>query len=520
MMPSSVKQQTPSSSGGVVTTTVTTTTTAPSAKFTQAELGARSLARSIDRKMNEMNQQKTGSNDVLNRVLARETKNVSEDVSFGSTSVIAEIPERIIRIVESNGIPAQEIIRMIHMPGATVFSVSHNVGGVKKYSTFRVDEIIDEPEPEPEVEIQEDSISDSNDRETFSDDADLPEVPLMQGEPVLGTNTLGTVGVAQKNEPEVINETIAPVAVLPEKELPTEVITPAIVESVKQETVDPIIDIRANLDKSRMATARELVPYYSSRYKERPTGTFNQLFGNNQSINDSLFKTINDYENAKKIYFREIAKSNLKLTEVISLVREEQLKVSDVLSHEKHGLFSKIASKFHITIPSVIETRNRIIGSTITIPKNPLSERLGIHQIIINEPIWKKLFSTTNKDNRSVLNPSTEIIPQKMSTASEQIPETTIIEKKNNTAKLYHLVYPFILKAFNIAQKNNITTESVHTENISEVVNTVTESTTVQPVVPIETDDSSSNKPDPVVVINPPSFSSNGKQHPEHLFNR
>lgn len=537
-MPSAQKQQTTVSRNGATTTTTVTTTSgaAPSANFTQAELGSRSLARSIDKKMNEMNQKKSTEGDsVLDRVLARDAQDIAEDKTFGSTDSIANIPARVMKIIASHDILETEIIRMIHMPGANYFSVSHLVNGEKKYDTFLLDEIIEDPESKEEIEVIE----------------DLPEIISPVTGKVIGatgTNTLGTIG----SEPEVVkSEITAPVKVdvpvseptspsvsvrVPITEIPPEPAQPVVqveptikIAEFAQPEIKEEPPLKILLDKARMASAKEFSPYYSNHYKERQTGTFNQLFGNNQSINDSLFKTITDYRQARINYFKDFSKTHPTLSSSIDTVRQEQIKLADVLSHKKHGIFAKAAHLFNISIPTVIETRNRIIGTAAVSTLPSISEKLGIHGFADTEPIWKKMFAIKKPEQKRpapVVLPIVEVLPITPEATPVEIKHEVVSkpEKKIDYKRKYTFLHDSLSKAWNINQPKVVTTpqlvettpviiqpEQVIIQPASEPVPIV--QPTVEPVIEI-----------PVVAEQVPvtpaplSFSPDGKQHPEHLF--
>ncbi len=542
MMPSAQKQQVKTSGGATVTTTVTTTTAAaaPSANFTQAELGSRSLARSIDKKMNEMNQQKSASNNgVLDRVLAREAKTVSEDTTFGSTAVTTDIPWRIMQIINKHGIQATDIIRMIHLPGATYFSVSHMVDGAKKYTTFSVDEVVDVPEEEVEESELEEVEEVAEPESVVEETPDYPPTAI----PNFGnTNTLGTIGVAPAPATTPVSETVPPnpVATIPEV-LPTEpkiIIAPIeIVEPVK-EIVSPV---RAAFDNARLASAKEFSAYYSNHYKERQTGTFNQLFGNNQEVHDTLFKTINEYQLAKKDYLKEFSQSHPSIKLSIEEIRNEQLRLADMLSHQKHGTFAKVAHTFKLTIPTVIETRNRIIGTAGKSTLAPIAERLGIHGLTDNEPIWKKLFTNSNSEKNIPIIKVSPVSSSLVTTTNPSIVESQtevapVVLKKVNRKKLYDSLHGMISKAWNINQPKFVNAAPV-AEPVSIVVQPVIQPEP-QPVASVPVIEPAMQfVPEPVIetipVAEPPaaveqlvvtvpaplSFSPDNKQHPEHLFN-
>ncbi len=519
MMPSAQKQQVKTSGGTTVTTTVTTTTAvaAPSANFTQAELGSRSLARSIDRKMSEMNQKKSAANDgTLDRVLAREAKNISEDKSFGSTSITTDIPWRIMQIINKHGIQATDIVRMIHLPGATYFSVSHMVDGAKKYTTFSVDEIVDEVEDEVREEVSEEVIEPEI---VVEEVPDYPPTSL----PIVATNTLGTIGVPQVR---IIDPTVS--------EIPTKDSLQPISQNIQPEIIEPKIIIapienpeppkevisptRVSLDEARKSCVKEFPAFYSSNYKERQTGTFNQLFGNNKDVHDTLFKTMNSYEAAKKNYFKEFSNARPSLRLSINEIRTEQLRLADVLSHQKHGVFAKAAHTFTLEIPTVIETRNRIIGTAGKSTLAPIAERLGIHGLTKNEPTWKKLFTDdSSKKSQPIISVAPVVALEPIPTTINIEPETLpSIEKKVNRKKIYDSLHVMILKAWNINQpkQNKVPAPELIVpapESVIEPAAQVIQESVSKPVTEGEVL--------PLVMPTPLSFSPDNKQHPEHLFN-
>ncbi|HQV64932.1 MAG TPA: hypothetical protein PKZ56_01750 [Candidatus Paceibacterota bacterium] len=525
MMPSSYKnQQQPApsvSSNGTVTTTVTTTTAAaPSAKFTQAELGSRSLARSIDRKMQEMSKQQSEvGNNVLDQVLAREKKDIAEDRSFGSTSNVADIPDQIMRIILAHDIFQDQIIRMIHIPGANYFSVSHIVDGVKKYTTFSTDEVIDDPEQE--VEISELEQEEEVTPEVIPDE--VPDYPATSLPLTSTTNTLGTIGAPQVR---IIDPTVS--------EIPTKDSLQPISQNIQPEIIEPKIIIapienpeppkevisptRVSLDEARKSCVKEFPAFYSSNYKERQTGTFNQLFGNNKDVHDTLFKTMNSYEAAKKNYFKEFSNARPSLRLSINEVRTEQLRLADVLSHQKHGVFAKAAHTFTLEIPTVIETRNRIIGTAGKSTLAPITERLGIHGLTKNEPTWKKLFTDdSSKKSQPIISVAPvvalEPIPTTINIESKNLPS---IEKKANRKKIYDSLHVMILKAWNINQpkQNKVPAPELIVpapESVIEPAAQVIQESVSKPVTEGEVL--------PLVMPTPLSFSPDNKQHPEHLFN-
>ena len=523
-MPSAQKQQTTvSRSGATTTTTVTTTSgTAPSASFTQAELGSRSLARSMDRKMQEMNQQKSAAGDsMLDRVLAREKKDISEDKTFGSTANTSDIPERVMRIIRSHEIFDDQIIRMIHIPGANYFSVAHNGEQGKEYSTFSLDEVVEEPEPEYE------DISES--------DILIPETPI-----VAGINTLGTIGTTI---PVVADESIpttSTITSLAESNIATTPVTvrvpitevaemPTFVES-EITSPEPKIVIapfeapaeikkeELSLDQLRLAMARDLDTYYSSHYKDHITGTFNQLFGANPGVSGSLFKTISEYNNAKELSFKEFSKTHPSIDNTIDLIRKESLAVAALLNHKKSLLFAKVAQKFGITTSSVIETRNRIIGTAVGSSAPSISEKLGIHTLMNKEPAWKQLIAITLTS--PLLQSSANNAPIVINNNAQEI-TPQILEKKINRAQLYSSLHTIFSKGWNLNQE----IVSAVTDPLSAAVEIIAPVESLPEVLPLETvvpTDSeqivTSVQLVPVQPMTPISFSPEGKQHPEHLF--
>lgn len=528
-MPSAQKQQTTVSRSGATTTTTVTTTSgaAPSASFTQAELGSRSLARSMDRKMQEMNQQKSAAGDsMLDRVLAREKKDISEDKTFGSTTNTSDIPERVLRIIRSHEIFDDQIIRMIHIPGANYFSVAHNGEQGKEYSTFSLDEVVEEPESEQEFE----DISES--------DTLIPETPI-----VAGINTLGTIGTTI---PVVADEPIpatSTVTSLGESNVATTPVTvrvpitevaemPTFIESEITSPEPKIViapfeaptEIKKedlSFDQLRLAMARDLDTYYSSHYKDHITGTFNQLFGANPEVSGSLFKTISEYNNAKELSFKEFSKTHPSIDNAIDLIRKESLAVAALLNHKKSLLFAKVAQRFGITTSSVIETRNRIIGTAVGSSTPSISEKLGIHTLMNKEPTWKQLvaITLTSPMFQSSAN-NTPIAPIIVNNNTQEIAPQNL-EKKINRARLYSSLHMIFSKGWNLNQE----IVSKATDPVPTAVEVIAPVESLPEVLPLETfvpTDSeqvtTSVQSVPVQPMTPISFSPEGKQHPEHLF--
>lgn len=517
MMPSAQKKQTTVSQGGAVTTT-TVTTTAPvaPARFTQAELGSQSLARSIDRKMNEMNQEKTKTaSRELDQVLARTTREVSQDRSFGSSDNVNEFPELVLRILEKHAIDLASVTRMIHIPGAHYFSIAQTIGEEKKYTSFSLEERISEPVeelPVDDIESQPEELVDSVQEET------VPEIVPQEVSDLNVTNTLGTIfpsmtdSDTQKLEVDTVvpSETISPTI--------TETQTINDVPSSPVESVPTtlpaveVINTRDILEKARSASAREFEAYYGNTYRDRPSGTFNQLFGNNQSIQESRFKTITDYEIAKRNFFAEIAQSKPLLKNALETVRQEQVTLSDLLSHKKHNTFTRLAFMFHIPVSNTLETRNRIIGITTTTTLPKISERLGIHELLVHDPDWKKLFTSSivQQPVRAKKEFTVQIPLTQSDTFSAQAIEK--VEKKYNKKKLFNALHTLLAKEWNINQPKTVS-ESIQTEQLTplEVGNSLPLQVGTVPVEAIHTE--------PIVFQpNPVSVSLHTKQDPEHLF--
>lgn len=516
MMPSAQKKQTTvSQNGSVTTTTVTTTAPVATPRFTQAELGSQGLARSIDRKMNEMNQEKSKIvSRELDQVLARTVREVSQDRSFGSSDNVNEFPELVLRILEKHDIDLGSVTRMIHIPGANYFSIVQPVGEEKKYTSFSLEEKISEPaeelpvddiEPQPEEvvgSVQEDLVSEIVPQETPS---------------VSTTNTLGTIlpvvteSATQTPETDTIvpPEIISPVAT---EIQPVNDLVDSSAEAVPAALpVVETINSRDVLEKARSASAREFEDYYGNKYRDRPSGTFNQLFGNNQSIQESRFKTITDYQTAKKNFFAEIAQSNPSLKTVLETVRQEQVILSELLSYKKHNAFVKLAFMFHIPVSNTLETRNRIIGTTTIAATPTISDRLGIRTLLVHDPDWKKIF--TNTDVQLPVRTKKEFVIQipKNEQDSSLSQSVQKVEKKFNKKKIFNALHTILAKEWNINQPKTVS----KSEQIEPVlIETVNNSPTQAGITSIETVHT-----EPIVFQPAPvSDSLNTKQAPEHLF--
>ncbi len=371
------------------------------AKFTQAELGQRSLARGIDRKIEEMNQNKSASMQIpLAQVMGHQVIDIPDDRSFASTHAREHIPQHVMDILHAHDIEFEEEKgdRIQHISGANFFSIikkNPSAGGEEKeIHTFSLDEVIhdsadEEPEREPTPVVDEVSLE--------------PEInsPLTMG-------TLGTVEtpITSPNPPTppVVEPPQPQLEVTPEPE-------PVVPEKVTIET-NPEDVLQKSLNQVRAVSGREREPYYANQYRDRVTGTFTELFGNNQNINQSLFKTIRDYESMKANYLHELGMQKKSLTDLIHWERGEYGELAKLLSQKKYTLFTKLTQLFHITTPTTLETRNRIITTApITNSAPRMSEKLGIHGMVENTPIWKKMLGGNPESNHPAIQMSENPVP-------------------------------------------------------------------------------------------------------------
>lgn len=413
MMPSAQKQQNNSNSSTLSDTGGYNP--AANGKFSQAELAQRSLARGIDKKVDEMNQEKSKiAQPAMYQTPNHEVVDIPDDRSFSTIHAIENIPGHVMEILRAHNVEFSDGDKIQHIPGASFFSIIKQTGE-EKIHTFSLNEVIhneaeeiatEEPENIPEIEPVP--------LETIATPSNLPGTlgtvvnPVLSGEPKLKPVV---------DEPESIPEP-APVPVISES---------ASEDATKVSPEASIDRFKKSLDQARMMSGREREPYYTNRYRDKITGSFAELFGNNQSINQSLFKTIHDYESAKMKYLQELETQKKPLTEIIGWERGEYHEFAKLLSQKKYTLFTKLAQFFHITVPTALETRNRVITTTSIATSTPkLSERLGIHVLVPKESVWQKLLQGVpeNKPLVSRIQRNPEALPAETlspTVVSEQI---------------------------------------------------------------------------------------------------
>lgn len=534
MMPSAQKQQTTVSQNGAVTTTTTVTTAAPTTTtFTQQELGTRSMARQVERQIDRMNQEKSQApHEFRGSIVDRDISSEAEDFAFSSTTDIDKVPERVRSILEDNDVDFNAIMRIIHIPGARYFSISESTKDGKKYSTYSLDDykppVVEVEEEEPETPVEDPDDNPENWNEQFFD------IPVEAVEKEFETraknlNALGTIGVLSTpstSEPAAQQPGATAVPVEP-------VVAPTPVETVKLriqelETPKPETPLELaekKLTVARLASARENDAYYANKYSSSTLGTLNDLFGNNQQIHSELFKTIAEYATAKQEALKEIKLEKWKLGQIVDWLKNEQIEKARLFSHQKYGVFIKIASLFHLKVPSVVETRTGSFAMTTAAKSQSVTERLGIQHIdkTPHEFMWQYLFSSTPQQSAAVLDskpiaPVTlPVEPTKEVIATEIVPQK-IIER----SAVFHKLYPIVKDAFGIGKQKVAPTvvmppltEIVQSEPI--VMKPVEqEPVIIQPAqTPIEIVPS---KVQPISISPVTQVSQSQKQHPENLF--
>lgn len=584
-MPSAQKQQQQTVVKNGTTTTTTTVITNQSAfdntKFTQAELGARSFARTVEKNIAEMNKKKSGVASLpLPEPILRGVATIPDDLSFGSTSELNQLPQRVIDILSFHGISFAEGDRIIHIPGAKYFSISKMEGDIKTYRTFSLDEDITPHKSEPEieteveVEIQEESDSATSEnlepvRETDESVTVIESNPVSQESiPAVSINTLGTIHVSPntKNElpinPPPVSESLESQPVLAES-FPEKLSTASVDEPVEdlnvsqsinqtEKKIAPETDLEKKLDLARTASNRERDAYYANRYVSSITGTISELFGNSLSIHSELFKTIQDYDTARRSVLLEMGTQKKSFHEVVSWVKQEQFKIAHLFSHNKNQSFIKLAQVFGLSVPSVIETRTGAGPVAVHTTISTVGKRLGFTLPTNTTPSWSYLFTTdrpvkldltkkiqpvTHNVTPVIVSPLPEPLPVKepevitMKPLQELVFEDSLPEKKVSKKELYTKLYNVLTESWGIKKdvpqkidpveqivredvsslQQDHSTEGIFSDKIIEDI--VPQKPIDQPMPTISFE--------PVLVETSPAvaqMSSPMKQHPEALF--
>ena len=562
MMPSAAKQQqqTVVKNGTTTTTTtvITNQSTLDNTKFTQAELGTRSFARTVEKNIAEMNKKKGEvSTSTLSEIKPHEVSHIPDDLTFGSTTDASQLPQTVIDILAFHGITFSEGDRVIHIPGAKYFSISKMEGEVKTYRTFSLDEDIVPPEPEPTAEsiIEESAeiVVPETEVSVASDSAQPLNTDTLQNNttvsqntvPVISqntqTNTLGTIGVSQSvgsviSEPTVPENFMSqfasggPTSDHSEPATQTVVTPTKEISTVSQEIVSEtagLSPLQIKLEQTRRASNRERDAYFANRYINSITGTITELFGSNTLIQSELFKTIQDYDTARRAILVEMGTTKKTFHEVVSWVKQEQIEIAHLFSHQKNQLFTKLAKVFHLSVPSIIETRTGAAPMVSQTSVSVMSQKLGLVPHVETGPAWSYLFSverpvkldftktvlaTTTVNTDSLSNTSVSNIPT---------PQASIVtveqSKKVDRAKLYNKIHDAAVSVWLINKEIKPITESISEEVIKEPV-------VSEQIAPEEKPKSVSRpmaaisfqpEPDdePTVDMNSPM-----KQHPEELF--
>ena len=570
-MPSAAKQQQQTVSKNGTTTTTTTVTTNQSnfdnAKFTQAELGTRSFARTVEKNIAEMNKKKGEASSIpVSESTPHEVSHIPDDLTFGSTSDASQLPQTVIDILAFHGIMFAEGDRIIHIPGAKYFSISKMEGDLKTYRTFSLDEDItpSEPEPEPTAESIIEDVSETEIPVAVASESPQPaqgdtlsisptvsqNIPSTAPQSV-PTNTLGTINVSQPIETSISQPTVpenfmsqfasdqssSPEHSEPEQktvnvpitEIPPTVQTPVVsqesipVESIRSELV--VMSSQKKLDLARAASNRERDAYYANRYINSITGTITELFGNNKSIQSELFKTVQDYDAARRGVLVEMGSMKKAFHEVVSWVKQEQIEIAHLFSHEKSQLFMKLAKVFNLSVPSVIETRTGAAPMVSQTISSVISQKLGLAEKIESGPAWNYLFSAERPVKLDFTKSATPIIPVTVqpevlnSVVSIEAIPTVEQPKKIDRAKLYTKLHEAIGSIWELGKKVEIQTQTIP------VVSEIKEQKIVpEPVVSQEQSIVVSRpmaaisfqpEPEEVPVVD---MNSSMKQHPEELF--
>lgn len=563
MMPSAAKQQQQIVSKNGTTTTTTTVTTNQSnfdnAKFTQAELGSRSFARTVEKNISDMNRKKGEASSIpLSEITPHEVSHIPDDLTFGSTSDANQLPQTVTDILAFHGIVFTEGDRVIHIPGAKYFSISKMEGELKTYRTFSLDEDITPPEPEiekiPEIASTETVVSVAPEIvQSIKADVTPDNLPVSQNIPSIVpqgalTNTLGTISVSQPTVPEnFMSQFATGESISTEQSLPTQqtinvpvaevsktVQVPIVsqesipVETIKSEPV--VLSSQKQLDLARISSNRERDAYYANRYINSITGTITELFGGNTSIQSELFKTVQDYDTARRGVLVEMGSMKKTFHEVVTWVKQEQIEIAHLFSHEKSQLFMKLAKVFHLSVPSIIETRTGAAPMVSQNISSAISQKLGLAEKAESGPAWNYLFASERPvklDFTKSVIPTTPATTQPVA-APVVVPETSSIsieQKKVDRKKLYIKLHDTFESVWELGKK---------TETIIPIVSEIKESESIPEVIinePVLNQPTSENKPETVsrpmaaISFQPepeeiPAVDMNSaiKQHPEELF--
>jgi hypothetical protein len=566
MMPSAAKQQQQTVSKNGTTTTTTTVITNQSnfdnAKFTQAELGSRSFARTVEKNISDMNRKKGEASSIpLSEITPHDVSHIPDDLTFGSTSDANQLPQTVTDILAFHGIIFTEGDRVIHIPGAKYFSISKMEGEVKTYRTFSLDEDITPPEselePTPETVSAESVISVVPEvTQPIQTDTVPDNLPVSQNiSPIVPqsatTNTLGTISVSQSIETSISQPTVPenfmsqfasdqtsssersePVkrtVNVPITEIPPTIQIPIVSqESISIESIKPkpvVMSSQKQLDLARIASNRERDAYYANRYINSITGTITELFGGNTSIQSELFKTVQDYNTARKGVLVEMGSMKKAFHEVVTWVKQEQIEIAHLFSHEKSQLFMKLAKVFHLSVPSIIETRTGAAPMVSQTISSVISQKLGLVEKIESGPAWNYLFEVERPVKLDFTKSATPIIPVTVQpvaptpiTFIETIPITEQ-PKKVDHAKLYTKLHEAIGSMWELGKKVEIPTHAIPVASEIKEQEIVPESivSQEQPVVVSRPMAAISFQPEPeeVPVVD---MNSSMKQHPEELF--
>lgn len=247
-MPSGQKQTTTTQTtpnGATTTTVVTTTSVAPAPVVNQATLGSLGMAKVVEKKIEQQknNQASSGKqplNELLDKTLAvtfGKDKPVSQnELSFGSTENISDLPQRVLDILMFHGVTFSVGDRIVHTPGALFFSLVQQTDTGKKYTTFSFQERIPETiDDNSNTDNDQDSIETNTDESIMTMADDIPNVfestktdssliqtniqnsnttvPVGMTTPTAGT--LGTIGLVSQSVVDVssspsINSSVSP----------------------------------------------------------------------------------------------------------------------------------------------------------------------------------------------------------------------------------------------------------------------------------------------------------------------
>lgn len=557
-MPSAQKQQQQTVVKNGTTTTTTTVITNQSildnAKFTQAELGTRSFARTVEKNIAEMNKKNGEASTIaLSEIKPHEVSHIPDDLTFGSTSDSNQLPQTVVNILAFHNITFSEGDRIIHIPGAKYFSISKMEGEVKTYRTFSLDEDITPRETIIETEtISTPTIEEiptpeiptvSNDTQVLTVDSNSTVSQNIS--PVVSqnipTNTLGTINVLQSAEslitkpdvPENFMSSFAPdesvspqpvepvpqPAVHPVVEIPITTRIPIVSQTVVSETVE--LPLHIKLEQARRASNRERDAYFANRYINSITGTITELFGGNTLIKSELFKTVQDYDAVRRSVLIEMGTQKKSFHEVVSWVKQEQIQIAHLFSHQKSQLFMKLAKVFHLSVPSIIETRTGVTPMVSQTTVSVIGNKLGLVQQVDTTPGWNYLFNTERPVKldftKTAIPTITPIVAPIQGVETEIPPVSTEVQKKIDRKKLYNSLHTIMGTVWGINKKSEPTQTSVVNETVHEPI--VSEQIVVQekqkdvsrPMAAISFDP----EPEEEVVVD---MNSPMKQHPEELF--